>query len=187
MQSLSGKVALVTGATGGIGRVTAIALAAAGAKVVAAGRRDAEGEETVRLVNDAGGEAHFVRADVSRDEDVERLIGVALDRFGGLHGAVNNAGIDLNAGVIDATEEQFNELVSINLKGVWLCMRHDLRHMRKAGSGAIVNVNSVSGARPTDAQAIYGMTKRGVTHLTQSAAREAGKDGVRVNEILLAS
>lgn len=86
--------------------------------------------------------------------------------------------------MIDATEEQFDRLVSTNLRGVWLCLRHELRRMRAAGGGAIVNVNSVSGARPTDAQAIYGMTKRAVTHLTQSAAREAGKDGVRVNEIL---
>jgi NAD(P)-dependent dehydrogenase (short-subunit alcohol dehydrogenase family) len=182
MFSFEGKVAVVTGATSGIGRATAVEFARAGAKVVVAGRRQEQGAETVRLIKQAGGEGMFVRTDVTSEKDVEALIDAAVGTYGRLDCAVNDAGTEVNTGITDGSEEDFDAMVATNTKGVFFCMKHEIQHMREKG-GAIVNVNSVSGFRPTTAQGLYGMSKRAVTHLTQSAAREAGKLGIRVNEI----
>ena len=178
-----GKVAVVTGATGGIGRATAVEFGRAGARVVVAGRREAEGEETVRLIEMVGGEGRFVRTDVSRDADVAALVDATVESYGRLDCAVNNAGREAVAGVLDASEEDFDAEVAVNAKGVFLCLKHELRHMLKAGSGAIVNVTSVSGLVPTTAQAVYGMSKAAVSYLTRTTAAEVGKQGIRVNEI----
>lgn len=178
-----GKVAVVTGATGGIGRATAVEFARAGARVVVAGRREAEGEETVRLIEMVGGEGRFMRTDVSRDADVAALVEATVECYGRLDCAVNNAGREAVVGVLDASEEDFDAEVAVNAKGVFLCLKHELRHMLKAGSGAIVNVTSVSGLVPTKDQAVYGMSKAAVSYLTRTTAAEVGKQGIRVNEI----
>ena len=183
MLSFTNKVVVVTGGTSGIGRATAVAFARAGAKVVVAGRREKEGEQTVQLMREAGGAGMFVRTDVSREADVAALIDTTVDTYGRLDCAFNNAGREANVGIIDGTEEDFDAVVGTNTKGVFFCLKHEIRHMRTTGGGAIVNTISVSGMTPTAAQALYGMSKRAVTHLTRSAAREAGKYGIRVNEI----
>jgi NAD(P)-dependent dehydrogenase (short-subunit alcohol dehydrogenase family) len=150
---------------------------------VVAGRRQEQGEETVSVIHGAGGEGRFMRADVSREADCAALMDSAVAAYGRLDVAVNNAGREVNMGVADATEDEIDAELAVNAKGVLFCMKHEIRHMRDAGGGAIVNVGSVSGIVPTTAQAVYGMSKRAVTHLTQSAAREVGKLGIRVNEI----
>jgi NAD(P)-dependent dehydrogenase (short-subunit alcohol dehydrogenase family) len=181
--SYDGKVAVVVGATSGIGRATAIAFAEAGAKVVVAGRREHEGIEAVREVEAAGGEATFVRTDVTSEEQVAALMDAAVETYGGLDCAFNNAGRESNLGVANATVEDFEAEVDTNTRGVLLCLKHEIRVMRERGGGAIVNNSSVSGLVPTAAQAVYGLSKAGVTHLTRSAAAEVGKQGIRVNEI----
>jgi NAD(P)-dependent dehydrogenase (short-subunit alcohol dehydrogenase family) len=181
--SYAGKVAVVVGATSGIGAATALAFARAGAKVVVAGRREDRGGEVVRQIEADGGEATFVRADVTSEEQVAALMDTAVETFGGLDCAFNNAGREVNMGVADATVEDFGAEVETNTRGVLLCLKHEIRVMRERGGGAIVNNSSVSGLVPTAAQAIYGLSKAGVTYLTRSAAAEVGKQGIRVNEI----
>ena len=181
--SLEGKVAVVTGATGGIGRATAVEFGRAGARVLVAGRRQTEGDETVRQIQAAGGEGRFVRTDVARESDVAALMDAAVETYGRLDCAVNNAGREAVVGVVDASEEDFDAEVAVNAKGVFFCLKHEIRHMLRSGGGAIVNVTSVSGLVPTRAQAIYGMSKAAVTYLTRTTAAEVGKQGIRVNEI----
>jgi len=181
--SFDGKVAVVVGATSGIGRATAVAFAEAGAKVVTAGRRETKGAEVVREIEAAGGEATFVRTDVTSEEEVAELMDAAVETYGGLDCAFNNAGHEVNVGVADATVEDFRVDVEINALGALLCLKHEIRVMRERAGGAIVNNSSVSGLVPTAAQAVYGLSKAAVTHLTRSAAAEEGKHGIRVNEI----
>lgn len=186
MTSFAGKVALVTGASSGLGEAAAWRFAQEGAKVVVAARRAEQGSGVVQRIVDAGGEAHFVRADVSRAADVERLVAATLERFGRLDCAVNNAGI---AGprftpVADVTEAQWDEVMGVNLKGVWLCMKHEIPALLAAGGGAIVNVASIYGLKPSDiGHAPYCTSKFGVVGLTQSAASDYGQAGLRINAI----
>src|SRR5580698_10286649 len=143
---LDGKVGIVTGGTSGIGRETAVLFAKAGAKVVVAGRREREGEETVEMVRAAGGDGLFVKTDVSKASEVEALIQKTVEKFGRLDVAFNNAGIEGTwAPIVRQSEEDFDRVISINLKGVWLSMKYEIRQMLKQGGGAIVNMSSITG------------------------------------------
>jgi NAD(P)-dependent dehydrogenase (short-subunit alcohol dehydrogenase family) len=120
---------------------------------------------------------------VALESDVAALMDAAVEAYGRLDCAVNNAGREAVVGVVDASEEDFDAEVAVNAKGVFFCLKHEIRHMLRSGGGAIVNVTSVSGLVPTRAQAIYGMSKAAVTYLTRTTAAEVGKQGIRVNEI----
>ncbi|SRR5579883_1041103 len=181
---LNGKVALVTGASSGIGRATAITFARAGAKVVVASRRIAEGEETVNRILDLGGEAIFVKTDVSNAAEVEALVNKAVNIYGRLDCACNNAGFGGAASLItDMLEEDWNRLVDVNLKGTWLCLKYELRTMLKQGKGAIVNVASVGGVVGFASYASYCATKGGIIALTRAAALEYAQQGIRINVV----
>ena len=182
MFSFENKVAVVTGSSSGIGRATAVAFARAGARVIVADIQDQGGQQTVQLVKDAGGDGMFVHTDVSREADVAALMDTTVETYGRIDCAFNNAGLELNVGITDGTEADFDRIVGTNTKGVFFCLKHEIRHMRTTG-GAIVNNTSAAGLVPTDVNHLYGMSKRAATHLTETAAREVGKLGIRVNEI----
>jgi NAD(P)-dependent dehydrogenase (short-subunit alcohol dehydrogenase family) len=178
----TGRVALVTGGGSGIGRATALAFAREGAAVVVAGRRPEPLEETVRLIADEGGTASAATADVGRSADVARLVATAVERYGGLHVAFNNAAVLAGGPVAEIAEDDWAAMVATNLTGVWLALRHQIAHMRANGGGAIVNTASI-GVTAVPGLGAYGATKAGVVALSKAAAREAVADGVRINVV----
>ena len=184
-RELEGKVGLVTGGTSGIGRDTAVLFAKAGAKVVVSGRREAEGEKTVELVSAAGGEGLFVKADVSIASEVDALIQKAVERFGRLDIAFNNAGIEgVWVPIIKQSEEDWDRTIDVNLKGVWLCVKYEIRQMLKQGSGgAIVNMASINGLIGAAGAAAYSASKHGVVGLTKAAALETARSRIRINAV----
>ncbi|MEV0979360.1 glucose 1-dehydrogenase [Streptomyces sp. NPDC049915] len=181
----SGRTALVTGAGTGIGRAVALALAAEGARVVVAGRSRAPLDETVALVAQAGGTAVAEVADVARAADVRALVRAAVDRFGALDVAVNNAGVFRGAPLADLTEDDWHSLLDINVTGVFLALQAEIRQMRtQPGGGAIVNVASNLGRHKQVPNTVaYAATKAAVASLTRGAALEYIADGVRINAV----
>ncbi len=181
---LDGKVAIVTGGSSGIGKATAIKLAQHGARIIIAARRVEEGNQAVEEILKAGGEAIFVKTDVAQADEVETMVSKAVETYGRLDCAVNNAGggFRSDADWPDATPDALQKTFDLNVMGTWLCMKYEIRHMLTKGKGAIVNLSSIAGTRTARPEA-YSSSKYAVNGLTRSAALKYGKQGIRVNSV----
>jgi len=182
-KTFSGKVALVTGGTSGIGKATAIEFARAGAKVVLSGRREKEGAQVVAEIKELGGEAAFVRADIAKDADVKAMVKFAVDKFGKIDIAFNNAGVEWVGPLDQATEAEYHRVFDTNVWGVLNSMRHEIRVMLKNGGGIIVNTSSVAGHVGFPQVSVYIASKHAVEGLTKSVALEFAKQNIRINAV----
>jgi NAD(P)-dependent dehydrogenase (short-subunit alcohol dehydrogenase family) len=185
---IEGKVAVVTGAATGIGRGAAIVFAREGAKVVVTDGVNMEGgQETVRLIKEAGGEATFVKCDVTSESDVEAMVAKAVELYGSLDFAYNNAGVGPDGvripiePIVESSTEIWQKHLDVNLTGIYLCLKYEMRQMTKQGKGAIVNCSSAQAFRQIPGFAAYGSTKTGIVALTKVAAIEGARSGIRVN------
>lgn len=184
-----GRAGIVTGAAGGIGRASALAFAGRGGAVLVTDLEASaeEGERTVDLVRAEGGTAEFVAGDVTSAKDQENLVAECVRRFGRLDFAHNNAGIEHQASLTDMEEADFDRVLAVNLKGVWLGMKYQLRHMLAAGAGAVVNTSSLAGLVSPPLLGAYVASKHAVVGLTKTAAVECAEAGIRVNAVCPAS
>ncbi len=181
---LEGKVGLITGGAIGIGEATALAFAREGAKVVVADILVKEGQKTVERIKKAGGEAVFVRCDVAQAAEVEAMVQQTVATYDRLDCAFNNAGFEGDiAPTVDCSEENWDHVVDVNLKGVWLCMKYEMIQMLKQGGGAIVNTSSVAGVVAERGFPAYAAAKGGVIQLTKTAAVEYAGTGIRINVV----
>lgn len=181
--SFQEKVALVTGGTSGIGRETAIQFARSGAKVVIAGRRSEQGEAVVKEIEADGGQAYFQQADVTKEDQVERLVGATVERFGRLDIAFNNAGIELTGPVAEVTEADYRKVFDINVLGVFLSQKYEIPAMVKSGGGVIVNTSSIVGHVAMPGAGVYIASKHAVEGITKATALEYAQQGIRVNAV----
>jgi len=183
MGALDGKVAIVTGASSGIGWATAITLAAAGAKVVASARREERGRELTRIIKERGGEVTWVTADMQVERDIEAVVQAAISTYGRLDCAFNNAGAGVMAMLADASNADYELMMNTNVRAVFWCMKYQLKAMLAGGSGSIVNCASVGASRAIPGVSIYSATKAAVVALSRGAAVEYAQKGIRVNSV----
>lgn len=184
METLKGKTIIITGATSGIGEATAIEAAHEGAKVVLAGRRQEKGDAVVEKIKSEGGEAIFVKTDVTREEEVENLVNKTIEKYGRLDGAFNNAGYLEGLGTVETlTIERFDQQLQVNLYSIFHCMKYEVAAMKKTGGGAILNCSSIGGVIGAPSFSPYIVSKFGIRGLTKATSLDHAADNIRINSI----
>ena len=186
MSDFNDKVVVITGASSGIGEAAALLFGKSGAKVVVSARREDRGQAVVDSIKADGGEAFFIKTDVTRTSDVIALVDGTLDKYGKIDCAVNNAGITgpTMTAIADIEEADWDELINVNLRAVWVCMKYQIPAMLKQGGGSIVNISSIYGFKPGDlGNAPYVASKHAVIGLSKSAAIDYAQQGIRTNVV----